>query len=352
MRVDSHKILTFGEIINQHALEGCTKYSRALTKRSTSRAIDGLSHPIIQDHVSNQSTPRFAVYLENATPYLNGAIIKNKDNEIIKSPFLHHQHNDHAPWSWYERYSTYELSQPTKMILGNTLYLSDIWWESYYHFQVDILGKMLVALSFYPLVNYDYIILPNTPPSYVLEILEILGIIHKIRIEPKEPVTYSQLTIPSYCASGDGYIPIELVRFLQDNVAKNISNSKEKSKIYISRKNAGWRRVINEELLEPILKKAGFKILCNENMSVKEQIVAFSNASTVISPHGAGLTNLIYCNAGTRVFEVFSESYIHKCYAELAGEMELDYHYAVFKNPPQSPKDILLDINVLDKFLT
>jgi capsular polysaccharide biosynthesis protein len=124
--------------------------------------------------------------------------------------------------------------------------------------------------------------------------LAILGLLEKIRIEQKEPIVYSKITIPSYCASGDGYIPIDLVQFLQRSLSINIPGSKEKSKIYVSRKNAGWRRVINEEYLEPILKKANFKILCNETMSVGDQIQAFSNASVVIAPHGAGLTNIIY----------------------------------------------------------
>jgi capsular polysaccharide biosynthesis protein len=193
--------------------------------------------------------------------------------------------------------------------------------------------------------------LPGPPPPYIVEMIAILGLTGKIRFEPSEPITYARLTVPSYCASGDGYIPSDLVNFLRNNLARNVPLERDKRKLFISRKNAGWRRILNEPNVESLLKKANFKTLRLEEMSVKEQITEFTNASIVIAPHGAGLTNLIYSQEGTKVLEFFSESYVNKCYVELAGESMLDYYYAVFKAPEQSPKDMFLDLALLEQFL-
>ena len=38
-------------------------------------------------------------------------------------------------------------------------------------------------------------------------------------------------------------------------------------------------------------------------MSFADQIVAFRSATIIIAPHGGGLTNIIFCRAGTAVIE-------------------------------------------------
>ncbi len=350
MKANNHEILTFGELVEKHAIDHRVTYVRKMTTRFVPISIGGLSHPVIKDHISDQTRPRFVIRMENSTVDFKGAIVKNNLNEIVKSGLIEHQHEDHAPWFWRQRYQNIDLLQPNERVVGNTLYLSTIWWNSYYHFQVDVMGKLFVLLSCCSLDEFDHIIFAGNPSKYMLEIFATLGLIEKIRIEPSVPMMYSKLTIPSYCANGDGYIPADLVHFLQKSVGKNIP-VRPKSKIYISRKNAGTRRVINEDAVETFLMKYGFKTLFLEQMTVLEQLTEFANATDVIAPHGAGLTNLIYAQEGTRVLEFFSGQYVNKCYAELSGESKLEYYYAVFEKNPESPDDIMVDLKILDEFL-
>lgn len=51
----------------------------------------------------------------------------------------------------------------------------------------------------------------------------------------------------------------------------------------------------------------------------------FANAKIVIAPHGAGLTNLIFCKPGTKVLEIF-QSHEDDTYCYLAQVLGLDYH--------------------------
>ena len=46
-------------------------------------------------------------------------------------------------------------------------------------------------------------------------------------------------------------------------------------------------------------------------MSVAEQVELFVYADVVVAPHGAGLTNLLFCREGTRIVEIFPPTYIN-----------------------------------------
>ena len=69
-------------------------------------------------------------------------------------------------------------------------------------------------------------------------------------------------------------------------------------KIYISRKNARTRKVINEDQLIKKLKKQGFQIVYLEKLSIPMQAKIFNEARIIIGPHGAGFTNIIFSNPG------------------------------------------------------
>ena len=45
---------------------------------------------------------------------------------------------------------------------------------------------------------------------------------------------------------------------------------------------------------------------------VKDQMKTFAEASHVLAAHGAGLTNLLWCQPGTKVIEIQDKNMIHK----------------------------------------
>ena len=91
-------------------------------------------------------------------------------------------------------------------------------------------------------------------------------------------------------------------------VLKNflISKTKEKnnSKIYVTREDSQYRKIINEADIIPILKSKGYKVINPRLYSIEEQINIFSNATKIVSPHGSNLTNIIFCRPGTEIYEI------------------------------------------------
>ena len=46
-----------------------------------------------------------------------------------------------------------------------------------------------------------------------------------------------------------------------------------------------------------------------------------------MAPHGAGLTNLVWCAPHTKVLEIFSPLYVNLCYWAIASVTQADYYY-------------------------
>ena len=96
-------------------------------------------------------------------------------------------------------------------------------------------------------------------------------------------------------------------------------------RIYISRRAARWRRVINEAEVLEALRPWGFVPVQLEALSLAEQIALMQTAEAVIGIHGAGLTNLAFCQPGTLVVEIFPRNAVLPYFWSLAQVAGLDY---------------------------
>lgn len=76
--------------------------------------------------------------------------------------------------------------------------------------------------------------------------------------------------------------------------------------IYIARRPHDPRYIVNETEILAALQPWKFEKYYLEDLPAREQIKLFQQAEFVIGPHGAGLVNLVFCNAGTRVIEIGS----------------------------------------------
>jgi len=129
-------------------------------------------------------------------------------------------------------------------------------------------------------------------------------------------------------------------------------------RLYITRENAGRRRVSNEAELWRHLETRGFKKVRMEELTWAEQINAFARAKVIVAPHGAGLANMTFCQPGARVVELFNRSYINPCFWRLATLKNLDYRPLITESgeelacdPKVNRQDIFADIDAVAKAL-
>ena len=153
------------------------------------------------------------------------------------------------------------------------------------------------------------------------------------------------LIVPSFHGA-PGNVPPWAIEFLRTQFLTSSPLPKSKRRLYVSRSRASGRKVANEEEILPILAGRGFVRIELEELSLSAQIALFSEAEAVVAPHGAGLTNLIWCAPHTRVLELFSPLYVNLCYWAIASVTQADYYYLL-----GSEEGVVDDVNDSRYFL-
>ena len=118
-------------------------------------------------------------------------------------------------------------------------------------------------------------------------------------------------------------------------LGESASGTSAPRRIYISRRKASSRSVSNDADLLALLDSHGFVEVRLEEHSLAEQIALFRQAEAIVAPHGAGLTNLVFCEPGTLVVEFIAAGYGSDLYAKLGQARQLNYH--LIQCPPQDP---------------
>lgn len=77
-------------------------------------------------------------------------------------------------------------------------------------------------------------------------------------------------------------------------------------RLYLARRGVGRRSIDNEAELDAMLAARGFQTVQPEQLSVREQIELFAEASHIVGPAGAALTNMVYAPPGAQVVVINS----------------------------------------------
>jgi hypothetical protein len=124
--------------------------------------------------------------------------------------------------------------------------------------------------------------------------------------------------------------------FLRANFLPSEPPSDAPERIFIRRDRARWRLLVNELECFELLAQHGFVEATLTGMTVAEQAALFSGARSIVSPHEAGLANLVFCEPGTAVFELFPPTWLRSHYAELAAVRGLDYYCLIGETEPRT----------------
>jgi capsular polysaccharide biosynthesis protein len=95
------------------------------------------------------------------------------------------------------------------------------------------------------------------------------------------------------------------------------------------------RRVAPNPLFDQFLTNQGYTTVALDALTPSAQIQLFQSAETILAPHGAGLSNLLFCQPGTRVLEL-SPAREFRPFFWMMGE-KLGLPYAIL--PCQTPAD-------------
>jgi capsular polysaccharide biosynthesis protein len=135
----------------------------------------------------------------------------------------------------------------------------------------------------------------------------------EIFVESQEPVAGVQPT--------DSWV-YSYVRDLYSHIQQR---PRVKKAIYISRRHARCRRVLNEDDLLDGLAQRGIEVVCLEYVSFEDSICLFRDATLIVGPHGAGLSFSVFSNPGSVLLEINTSGSSESHFSTLAGECGLKY---------------------------
>lgn len=202
------------------------------------------------------------------------------------------------------------------------------WDHEYHHWISDYLTRLRGVEAFIERTGEaPAVITPPNPHGWMTEFLDVLGVNREDRIEweggrmdierllipslPRE----TELTYPGSRYKGYVFSP-SAYRYLRSRISNNIA---EKSKdmtfskrVYVSRKDAPVRRVLDETALLSELSANGFERYVLSEYSVVDQFRLFNQADFVVGPMGAGLTNIAF-SEDAAVVTIFGDD-LNACY--------------------------------------
>jgi capsular polysaccharide biosynthesis protein len=121
-------------------------------------------------------------------------------------------------------------------------------------------------------------------------------------------------------------------------------------RLYISRRDAAFRRVTNEAEMMPLLRAHGFEEVAMSKLSVAEQAKLFSEAAILVGPNGSAFANLVFANPACRVIEFFAPGWVVGYNWMLSELVGLDYTAIVGEGPrpPEGtlPREVKQDITL------
>ncbi len=234
------------------------------------------------------------------------------------------------------------IAQMICHVEGRVAVLAGLTNGMYFHWMFDVLPRLdLLRRSGIGFSEIDGFLVSHQLP-FQRETLQLLGVPTAKILETQHYscIQADELIVPSFPAV-PAWMPQWACEFLRSTFLRSdvraMDNVKEFSlqshRLYISRHSTATRRIINEAEMIEFLSDLGFQMVTLESLSVLEQATLLATAQVVISPHGGGLTNLVFCNLETKVIEIFSPKFVYPCYWLVSNLVNLEYYYLLGKVP-------------------
>ena len=178
---------------------------------------------------------------------------------------------------------------------GTALLLGAANSDNYYHWLFDSLPrwKMLQAAGW---SEYDFVLLQRNPCRFQEETLDWLEVPATRRLHCSKNFVhqFDRLVVPAM-PFAPRTVPAWAVPWLRSLVPHTNSGPE---RVYLSRRGAGGRQLVNEVELLAALEPRGFVAIQPEHLSMAEQARCMGSAHCIVAPHGAALANSVFAPPG------------------------------------------------------
>lgn len=319
----------------------------------------------------------YVAAIDNASVVGGHDLILTEDGKILYDlPF--HQDNDRMDFSdfairfyWNGRVL---VDLPTQVagefdgavtLCGNASF-------NYSHWLIEYLPRLLALEQMPEYKNYPLLVDEASirdPHQY--EALKILNTSDRpiIPIRRGEVYRCKKLVVPSALSSipinqKEG-LPIKgtdivISKIAIDYLRSGLFDSAKAEKasplrLYLPRKNATFRRLVNEDEVQALFEQHGFVTVFPEQLSFEEKRAIFAAADIAVGPGGSGLTNVIFMSQSARAIAFAAEEWRHAAFvSNISGHIGQRFEMILGKSIPGTHAtrlhcDYILDIDVVKK---
>ena len=301
-------------------------------------------HPLKVDFIllKEKIPPVYLVEIPNSyiSPfgivYKNGCVV----NESVYSMF--------NPRSFYPSFYKKLLFNKILKIDGLCAVVHNSYFQNYYHWLLEAVPRLYLLKD----RAHDLkLILNASSPDFIKQYISLFGFKEVIYVTDDQLVKASCVLFPTFTSRGlamNEPVIRDMVAWLLEK--NNIPILQVATKdIFITRKSAKYRRLLNEAEIINYLAANGVEIVTLENLTVKEQMALFVNTRNVIGTQGAGMANMIYSIHAKTLITIIHEEHPDDAYFNLTNINNTACYYFQCKGVGnfdfKNNDDIVVDMN-------
>jgi hypothetical protein len=208
-------------------------------------------------------------------------------------------------------------------------------YRNYFHWTTQALPAMDASLRRAAQDRDACLVLPplNTRQEESLHLLGLSRVKRFVVDNPASQCVFGKIEFSEILNGGAAFCLSELAYKTYSRIRQAVETSPVAGKkIYVARTDTMRRRMRNEDVVIEEMSKRGFEIAIPGTLTFTEQVRLFRGASLVIGTHGAGMTNIVFCEPGTLVYELVPSHYTNACFCNLARICKLRYWADAFES--------------------
>ena len=201
---------------------------------------------------------------------------------------------------------------------------------NYYHWLIDSLPRLYLVREAGLLAEIDYFLVYDKDCPFVRESLLALGIRPEqlLDVRTHRHLRATRLLATSPVRGGGRHSPFWVSQFLRRSyLPPPLSSHRFAPRVFISRRDASMRRLLNEAEAEAVLHELGFETYVLSELSLLEKADLFSGAEALVGTVGAGMANLMFATPGTPLLELHPATFVEPESADTAYRVGLPYQW-------------------------
>jgi hypothetical protein len=288
---------------------------------------------------------------------------------VVGSEYVTLDRRDHGFVQWLSTRNVPLRLMPRQVadVPGDLVILRDIYGlTNFAHFLVDALPRLLMLVEHRPELArraYFYcgprgsamtrLILSEISRRFRIDPVRFLFVPPGIVLRPSGRVVGFSDQVRARFHPALGGHPDMVQRLRRFLLSLPLAVETGAPKIYVSRRDAKWRRIVNEADLAPALARRGYTVVAFGDLPLDRQIAIARGAEVMIGPHGMGFAHLVFHPGHPRAGEIFHPSIGTMAYRTLVRAIGGVHGFAVgtVAPHPNPAQGVVVSPQVLDQLI-